>query len=129
MFPVLSFLPSHLFDFSEIARLRRQPYPTVAWHALENEPYPFPLSLLLFVMLVIIFLRLSCLALYIPAWLRRQIGSVKHRPQPTRNDERPPRPVSEKMTKIAHKYRAMQVLLKVRVSTASFQHGALRALK
>lgn len=120
MIPVLSFLPSHLFDFSEIARLRRQPYPTVAWHALENEPYPFPLSLLLGVMLAIIFLRLSCLALYIPAWLRRQIGSVKHRPQPTPNDDRQPRAVSEKITKIARRYRAMQVLLKVRALPAFF---------
>ena len=116
MFPVLDFIPGH-----EISRLRRQPFPVVAWPALDADSTPFPFSLVLASLLLVLLVQL--LRPYAPqlsfapapwfkALLRDPFGIRQRAVRLVQLDLRY-RASVEKFVKMAHRYRSLQVKLKV----------------
>jgi hypothetical protein len=117
MFPVLNFIPSR-----EISRLRKQPSPIVAWHALDDESVSF--SFLLVLVLVLSLLLAQLLWPYTPSFpptltpwlqsiLKDPLGFKKRTARLAQLDDRY-RIAAEKFAKMAHRYRNLQAQLKVR---------------
>ena len=93
--------------------MRRQPSPTVAWHALDDESYSFPFSIVLVMLLALLALQLYRHVLYIPSWLKDPLGIRQQAARLTQMNEKYRLSV-EKFAKVVHRYRSLQAQLKVR---------------
>ena len=116
MFPVLDFIPSR-----EINRLRKQPSPIVAWHA-SDESVSFPFTLVLVLLLFVLLAQLlwpyapslpASLTSRLKHALKDPFGFKSRASQLTQMNDRY-RVSVEKFVRMAHRYRSLQVQLKVR---------------
>lgn len=120
MFPVLNFvLPAH-----EINRMRRQPSPTVAWHALGDES-AFPFALIIVLLLALLAVQLAHYAtlsffssIRIPAWCKDPLGLRRQAARIAHMHERH-RATTEKFAKVVYRFRGLQVQVKVRPPSPS----------
>lgn len=108
MFSVFDFTPGR-----EISRMRRHPSPTVAWHALDDDSYSFPFSIVLVMLLALLAVQLYRHVLCIPSWLKDPLGIKRRTARLTQVNERY-RSSVEKYSKVVHRYRNLQAQLKVR---------------
>lgn len=123
MFSAFDLIPRQVFSaFSEVYRLRAQPRPVVAWHALENEPSPAPILLMLGIVFFALFIsrQVQTMPLVVTRqlrhWLKDPLGSYGRQAQLHRLQEKSRHSV-DKLLKVVHKCRTLQAQLKVRSQT------------